>query len=74
MTKTPYLDDALRLVQEATEETDRVANLRYIKKMIDSTSAWATAQKLDGLNNRNSAEDFMIEFMTAYNTEVERVY
>lgn len=67
MTKPFYLDDAIKLVQETIETPDRDVALRYIKRMIDHTSAWCTAQKLNCLNPQNSAEDFMIEFMTAYN-------
>ena len=52
---------------------DRFDALEDIKCSIDTSSLWQFAKMFDVLVN-NSAEDFAMEFMSAFNKEVRCAY
>jgi hypothetical protein len=52
---------------------DRFEALCDIKRSIDSTSLWQAAKTFNVLRD-NSAEDFAIEFFSAYNAEIAQIY
>ena len=49
---------------------DRQDALEDIRKSFDNTSPYQTAKFFGVLDENESAEDFAIEFMTAYNNEI----
>lgn len=53
---------------------DRYHALCDIKTSIDSTSLWQFAKMFGVLDKNNSAEDFAMEYYTAFNNEVEYTY
>jgi hypothetical protein len=51
----------------------RVTALNQIRIDIECSSPWDVATRFGVLEN-NSAEEFMIQYMTAYNEEVTHIY
>ena len=66
------LDTAIGSVREILD-CDRKGALEHLSNQIDLKGAYAVA-KLHEVLVDNSAEDFMMEFMEAFNNEVHRKY
>jgi len=66
------LDTAIDSVREILD-CDRKVALEHLSNQIDRKGAYAVA-KLHEVLVDNSAEDFMMEFMEAFNNEVHRKY
>ena len=67
------------LVKAINNETglwcnDRYEALENISMMVDRIGMYGTALHYGVLNENKSAEDFAIEFMTAFNKEVGHKY
>lgn len=70
---TPYLD--MVIDQELKLGIpDRIAALEDIAISIDNNNLYSFAKTRGVLDHRESAEEFSIEFMTAYNKEVGHRY
>jgi hypothetical protein len=69
---TNLLDTAIEAVREVLD-CDRRGALEHLSNQIDRKGAYTVAKLHEVLVN-NSAEEFMIEFMTAYNNEVGHKY